>query len=70
MAKHQPRRNHMAALRITDDCIGCESCVDICPDAFEMDEEANVAVVKNPDSKAPCIDEAMDACPVDAIVRD
>lgn len=60
----------MATLRITDDCIGCESCVETCPDVFTMDKKSNKAIVTAPDATTPCTDEAIDICPVEAIVRD
>ncbi|MBU4190737.1 MAG: ferredoxin [Proteobacteria bacterium] len=30
-----------------DECIGCESCVEICPDVFEMDSDGEKAIVIN-----------------------
>ena len=58
----------MKHVLIEDSCIGCGSCVEICPEVFELDGE--VAVVKSGadlslDKK---IIEAAEACPVDAIV--
>lgn len=53
---------------VNEDCIGCELCVEMCPDVFEMGD--GVAQVKtNPipgahESKAR---EAADACPTAAI---
>ena len=46
-------------------CIGCGACVAVCEEGFEM--KRNKSVVKDP--KAPCIDKAIDACPVDAISK-
>lgn len=60
----------MAVLKVTDECIGCESCVEVCPDVFVMDAGSGHAKVKAPSSTAPCVEEAMDVCPVDAIVRE
>ena len=31
----------------TDECIGCESCVELCPEVFEFDEETEKAKVIN-----------------------
>lgn len=59
----------MAKLHITEDCIGCESCVELCPEVFAMDPVSGHAEVNDPDSTLPCVDEAMDACPTEAIVR-
>ncbi|MCC8193331.1 MAG: ferredoxin [Deltaproteobacteria bacterium] len=60
----------MAELKVTEDCIGCESCVEICPAVFEMNDTTGHATVKDPSSTAPCADEAIDICPVQAIVRE
>ncbi len=60
----------MAAIIITDDCIGCESCTSICPDVFTMADDGAKAVVKRPDSTAPCVEEAMETCPVGCIIRE
>jgi len=49
-----------------DVCIGCGSCASVCPEGFEMKDDGK-AHVKN--AKAPCIDEAIDICPVDAITK-
>lgn len=49
-----------------DECISCESCVEICPAAFRMNDEAK-AEVSSPDSSEECIQEAMDTCPVECI---
>lgn len=48
-------------------CIGCGACADICPEGFEMRDDDKAYAV-NPD--ANCIDEAMEACPVEAIKKD
>jgi ferredoxin len=53
-----------------DRCTGCGLCVDECPDVFEMDEDAGVAVAKSGDVPAELEDSAKDAadgCPVEAI---
>lgn len=52
-----------------DDCIGCELCVTICPEVFEMDDEEIAIVIADPipsenESEAK---EAEDSCPTDAI---
>ena len=60
----------MAEVKVTEECIGCESCVEVCPEVFEMDESTGHAKAKNPASTAACVEEAMEICPVDAIVRE
>jgi len=47
-------------------CIGCGACASICPDGFVMKSDGK-SHVKN--TKAKCIDEAADACPVGAISK-
>ena len=52
----------------TDECVGCESCVEICPEVFEFDEAIAKAVVILPEGgPKDCIEEAMEACPVECI---
>jgi len=54
-----------------DACIGCEACVDICPDIFEMDGEIAVVkaaqILEELEEKA---EEAADNCPTEAIELD
>ena len=55
----------------TDECIGCESCVELCPEIFEFDEEnekASVILAEGGDET--CIEEAISNCPVDCISWD
>ncbi len=50
-----------------DLCEGCESCVAICPDVFEMQDDGK-AHVKNPDACDTCdCQEAVEVCPTEAI---
>jgi ferredoxin len=49
-------------------CIGCGSCAELCPDVFEMDEEAEKAGVILPEGgDEECIEEAISTCPVECI---
>ena len=51
-----------------DECVGCESCVDLCPEVFEMDEDAEKAIVIKPQGgDIECIQEAIDTCPTECI---
>ena len=51
-----------------DECIGCESCVELCPDVFTFNEAEEKAEVIMPEGgPEDCIEEAMDACPVECI---
>ncbi|TVM19287.1 ferredoxin [Oceanidesulfovibrio indonesiensis] len=50
-------------------CMACESCVELCPEVFAMNDDGDMAIVLNPDSTADCVDEAIEACPGEAISR-
>ncbi|GAG16199.1 unnamed protein product [marine sediment metagenome] len=48
------------------ECIGCGACASTCPEVFEMkDGKAKVKAQKN----IPCVKEAINSCPVDAISK-
>lgn len=54
---------------ITEECISCERCVEICPEVFEMgDEYAQVKIDKIPAEYEDSAEEAAEECPVNAIV--
>ena len=51
-----------------EECTGCESCVELCPDVFEFDEEAEIArAIKPEGGDEECIDEAIETCPAECI---
>ena len=50
-----------------DECEGCESCVQLCPEVFAFNEETQLAEVINPDADDECIEESMDSCPAACI---
>ena len=51
-----------------DICIGCEACIEACPEVFSM-VPGGVAQVFNPDGATEeKIEEAIDICPVNCIV--
>ena len=50
-----------------DLCEGCETCVSLCPEVFEMRDDGK-AYIKNPNALDTCnIQEAIESCPVEAI---
>jgi ferredoxin len=52
----------------TDECIGCQTCVELCPEVFGFDNETEKAVVLSEvTGNEGCIDEAADACPASCI---
>jgi ferredoxin len=55
--------------RVTDDCISCGRCIEICPEVFEMgDDKAFVRVDKIPQEFEDATQEAADECPTSAII--
>jgi ferredoxin len=57
----------MKEVTVDESCVGCGSCVEVCPEVFELEDD--LAIVKKGadlslDAK---IIEAADACPVEAI---
>jgi ferredoxin len=55
--------------RVTDDCISCGRCVEICPEVFEMgDDKAFVKVDTIPEEFQDAAQEAAGECPTSAII--
>ena len=53
---------------IEDECIGCGSCEDICPEVFNVDHEAEKSIVIKPEGgHEECILESMGECPMSCI---
>ncbi len=51
-----------------DECVGCESCVEICPEVFAFDEDEEKAyVIQAEGGPEDEIQDAIDACPSDCI---
>ncbi len=51
-----------------EECIGCGSCVEICPEVFKMQEgEEKAEVIKPEGGPEDLIQEAIDTCPVSCI---
>ena len=54
---------------VTEDCIACGRCVEICPEVFEMGEDiAEVKVDEIPKEYQDATREAADECPTSAIL--
>jgi ferredoxin len=51
-----------------DECVGCQTCVELCPDVFTFNDASEKAeVVKEEGGLEDCIEEAMSSCPVECI---
>ena len=51
-----------------DECVGCEACVELCPEVFEFDDDTEKAIVimaEGGDEES--IQEAIDSCPSECI---
>lgn len=54
-----------------DECIGCEACVETCPEVFAFDEDEEKAIViEGADPDADCVDEAIASCPAECITKE
>jgi len=60
----------MAIVIDEEACIGCETCVELCPNVFEMDTNNECATVIMSDSTDDCVEEAIDTCPTEAISKE
>ena len=55
----------------SDECIGCGSCADICPEVFKLNEDVEIAEVIKPEGgPEDRIEEAMGECPMSCIFWD
>ena len=51
-----------------DDCIGCGTCVEMCPEVFDFDDSETKALVKTQaDESDECIQNAIESCPAQCI---
>ncbi len=58
------------ALKVDQDsCTGCEACVGLCPDVFEMNDDDLAQVKADADYSGCDEEEAIDICPVEAISK-
>lgn len=48
-------------------CIGCGTCVSMCPDVFEMSDDHKSQVKENSDSSKCNLKDVATACPASAI---
>ena len=50
-----------------DACEGCGTCVELCPEVFEMRDDEKAYVKDNADCSTCDCEEAANTCPVEAI---
>jgi len=51
-----------------EECIGCETCVELCPEVFAFNEDEGKAhVIQEESGDESCIEEAVGSCPASCI---
>ena len=58
-------------IKITEECIACDACVDVCPEVFYMGDDGFAHAKEDEANKpelAEKIREAADSCPTEAII--
>ncbi|MGI5927403.1 MAG: ferredoxin [Thermacetogeniaceae bacterium] len=52
-----------------DLCISCGTCIDICPEIFDWDDDGKAHAIQEevPEELEDCAREGVESCPVDAI---
>lgn len=54
-----------------DECIGCETCVELCPKVFRFDDDEGKAhVIDGADPAEEGVDEAIASCPAECIHKE
>jgi len=54
-----------------DECIGCEACVELCPEVFSFnDDKGKAFVLEDADAGEECVDEAIASCPAACISKE
>lgn len=54
-----------------DECIGCGTCEEICPEVFKLNTDTEKAeVIMEEGGEQDLIEEAIDSCPVSCISMD
>ena len=51
-----------------DTCIGCGTCVSLCPNSFKMNDDGKSEAISQEDNE--CAQKAAESCPVQAIKVD
>ncbi|PIR67141.1 MAG: ferredoxin [Parcubacteria group bacterium CG10_big_fil_rev_8_21_14_0_10_36_14] len=50
-----------------DLCIGCGTCAALCDEVFKLNDEFKAELKAGANLDTPCLKEAIEACPVEAI---
>ncbi|MGE4560230.1 MAG: ferredoxin [Desulfobulbus sp.] len=52
-----------------EECMGCEACVEVCPEifGFDIDEGKAYVLINDEEGDEDCVEEAMGSCPAGCI---
>ena len=51
-----------------EECLGCGTCSELCPDVFGFDQDEEKAFVIKPEAtEEECVEEAISSCPAECI---
>ncbi|XOF34769.1 MAG: ferredoxin [Candidatus Electrothrix sp. YB6] len=54
-----------------EECIGCETCVEMCPSVFSFDNaEGKAYVNEGANAEEDCVEESIASCPADCITKE
>ena len=54
----------------TNKCGGCGTCEAVCPKVFKLNQDTFKSEVLDSDSNAPCVQDAINMCPSQAISQE
>lgn len=57
-------------LKVNENCIGCGACIAVCPEVFDFEDDQAKVVGKITDENKEDAVNAMESCPVGAIIED
>jgi len=50
-----------------EECLGCEACVETCPEVFALDDDEIAYVIDGANPDSDCVEEAIASCPAECI---
>ncbi|HNW47012.1 MAG TPA: ferredoxin [Thermotogota bacterium] len=58
----------MSVVKVDQDaCIGCGVCSSLCGEVFDLADDGKAFVKEDADTDLPCVEDAVNSCPVSAI---
>ncbi len=50
-----------------EECLGCEACVETCPEVFALDDDEKAYVIDGANLDSDCVEEAIASCPAECM---